>query len=302
MRALGDPAPHDTGWRGFFAPGKDATVPTYRPIPPSGTKPGWGPRPDGRRAEEMRPCHLQIGASLNSAGSAYIEQGQTKILVAVFGPRQPWGQVEAMNEGSINVEVQFAAFSSKKSAASRTARAKLYSSMLKGALESVVMLERYAKSVIDVHLLIVEDDGSCLSTALSAATLALSDAAIDMRDLVAGATVHLVKSLDGTGYTLLLDCDASEEAAMPEGSAVLHYGLCPTRGMVCLMHSVGSVPLESFEQMVLLAKDTAEAVGTEMRQCLEARATHRKAKRQKKGGASAGLSNGDLGGPGMMLA
>lgn len=300
MRALGDPAPQSTSWGGLFAPGKDATVPTYRPVPPTGTKPGRGPRPDGRRAEEMRPCHLQVGAGLNSAGSAYIEQGQTKILAAVFGPRQPWGQMEVLGEGRLIVDVQFASFSSRtNSSEARKARSKLYSSILTGALESVVLLERYAKSVIDVHLLVVEDDGSCLTVALAAASLALADAAIDMRDLVTGATVHLAKSLDGSG-TLMLDCAASEESAMPDGSAVLHYGVCPTRGMVCLMHSVGPLPAESFEQMVLLAKDTAEAVGAEMRNLLEARAAERRAKRQKKG-SGPGLANGTLAPSGIMI-
>lgn len=53
-----------------------------------------------------------------------------------------------------------------------------------------------------------------------------------MRDLIAGATVYLKPGLPGSpeAPTLLLDCDRAEEMAMPERSAVLHLGLCPTRG------------------------------------------------------------------------
>lgn len=133
---------------------------------------------------------------------------------------------------------------------------------------------------------------------------------VEMRDLIAGATVHL-KPRDASaagGEELLLDCDRAEELAMPEKSAVLHLGLCPARGadetthgtrkkkttwshkskldvprlgplscclaarwggLVCLLHSVGPLPPKPFEQMVLLAKDTAEAFGAEMRRCLQ---------------------------------
>ena len=52
-----------------------------------------------------------------------------------------------------------------------------------------------------------------------------------MRDLIAGATVYLKPgSPESAKPTLLLDCDRAEEMAMPERSAVLHLGLCPTRG------------------------------------------------------------------------
>ena len=49
-----------------------------------------------------------------------------------------------------------------------------------------------------------------------------------MRDLIAGATVHLAAG--SPKPALLLDCDRAEEQVMPERSAVLHLGLCPARG------------------------------------------------------------------------
>eukprot|EP00913_Durusdinium_trenchii_P022448 g21085.t2 len=129
---------------------------------------------------------------------------------------------------------------------------------------------RYGKTAFDVTLLVLEDDGAVLTGSLAAASLALADAKVEMRDLIAGATVHL-KPRDASaagGEELLLDCDRAEELAMPEKSAVLHLGLCPARGLVCLLHSVGPLPPKPFEQMVLLAKDTAEAFGAEMRSAL----------------------------------
>ena len=51
---------------------------------------------------------------------------------------------------------------------------------------------------------------------------------VEMRDLVAGATVHLAGP--GAAPRLLLDCDRREERALAADAAVLHVGLCPSRG------------------------------------------------------------------------
>eukprot|EP00438_Fugacium_kawagutii_P006045 Skav202284 [mRNA] locus=scaffold3044:317152:319429:- [translate_table: standard] len=123
----------------------------------------------------------------------------------------------------------------------------LYNSILQSTLE------RYGKTAFDVTLLVLEDDGAVLTSSLAAASLALADAKVEMRDLIAGATVHL-KQCGSPNPVLLLDCDRAEEQAMAalqspkEQSAVLHLG------MLCLLHSVGPLPPEPFEQMVLLGK------------------------------------------------
>jgi len=280
MPAIGEPSAPVVWQEKLFSHGALAPV-SYCPTPLKRQVP-VGQRPNGRKNEEMRTCHLRTGVVPNAAGSAYNEQGRTKVVAAVYGPRQADFKDHVASEGKINVSVQFTPFCSRQtSSAENEKRALFYNSVLSGALNSVVLLERYAKTVIDVHLMVIEDDGAALTAALGAASLALSDAAIEMRDLAAGATVHLRHGVNGADGTLLLDCDAEEEHSMPDSSAVLHLGLCPSRGVLCLIHSSGPLPPGLFEQMVLLAKDTAEAVGAEMRRCLESRVEKRAAKRLK---------------------
>lgn len=47
-----------------------------------------GLRVDGRRALELRQIRMRMGVFGQADGSAYIEQGNTKVLTAVYGPRQ----------------------------------------------------------------------------------------------------------------------------------------------------------------------------------------------------------------------
>eukprot|EP00440_Ansanella_granifera_P017388 gb/GFBE01018886.1/.p1 GENE.gb/GFBE01018886.1/~~gb/GFBE01018886.1/.p1 ORF type:complete len:307 (+),score=65.26 gb/GFBE01018886.1/:1-921(+) len=287
---LGDPPPDIPRQDGGSGQGV-----SYVPTPPK--REVLSARPGGRRAEETRPCNLRVGAVPNAAGSSYLEQGKTKIIASVYGPRQAADRdkQQARAEGVLTVDVQFAPFCAREiSREENEKRSVLYNSILQSTLESVVLLERYAKTAFDVTLLVLEDDGAVLTASLAAATLALADAKVEMRDLIAGATVHLAASSDEQKGQILLDCSRQEEVALPEGSAVLHLGLCPSRGVLCLLHSAGPLPAQPFEQMVLLAKDTAEAVGAEMRRCLERRVDRRVAKRARLGSGIGADGYGDM--------
>lgn len=47
-----------------------------------------GLRFDGRRANELRKIRCKLGVFDQPDGSAYLEQGNTKVLAAVYGPHQ----------------------------------------------------------------------------------------------------------------------------------------------------------------------------------------------------------------------
>ena len=47
-----------------------------------------GKRTDGRSIDELRDIKITIGVLKNADGSAFIEFGKNKIIVAVYGPRE----------------------------------------------------------------------------------------------------------------------------------------------------------------------------------------------------------------------
>lgn len=47
-----------------------------------------GLRIDGRKAHELRKIQCRMGVFSQADGSAYIEQGNTKVLAAVYGPHE----------------------------------------------------------------------------------------------------------------------------------------------------------------------------------------------------------------------
>jgi exosome complex component MTR3 len=119
-----------------------------------------------------------------------MEVGKTKVLATVFGPR-PTTVQSFSDEASLNCTLRVATFSS---AVGRREHApddeqKALSSQLRQALEVAVRLEAYPKSLIDVHALVLQDDGGALPVAIACASLALVDAGIECLDMVAAVTV-----------------------------------------------------------------------------------------------------------------
>lgn len=47
-----------------------------------------GLRTDGRRANELRKLQCEVGVLAQADGSAFLSQGNTKVLATVYGPHE----------------------------------------------------------------------------------------------------------------------------------------------------------------------------------------------------------------------
>lgn len=59
------------------------------------------------------------------------------------------------------------------------------------SLEPAVMMDKFPKSQVDVYAYVLENDGGSLAAAITAASLALIDASIEMYDMVAACNIRL---------------------------------------------------------------------------------------------------------------
>ena len=87
------------------------------------------------------------------------------------------------------------------------------SAALTQALTAAIRLSQYPKSAIEAYVLVLEDDGGVLPAAITAVSLALADAQIEMTDLLAAASAHLVDTTATSTpqHTILLDCTDTEQ-------------------------------------------------------------------------------------------
>ncbi|KKL04530.1 hypothetical protein LCGC14_2615130, partial [marine sediment metagenome] len=146
-----------------------------------------GKRLDGRALDELRPVTMKVGVLPQANGSAYITHGNNKILVAVYGPRElhPRHLIQ-VNKTRIRVEYRLATFSvgERKSPAPRRREHEL-SKVIQEAVEPSVFTERFPRSGIDIYIQVLDADGGTRAASITAASLAIADAGIPLRGLVA---------------------------------------------------------------------------------------------------------------------
>jgi exosome complex component RRP41 len=205
-----------------------------------------GVRRDGRRLDELRPMELSVGVLKNANGSAYVRQGNTKILAAVYGPRSVHPRHLAYpDRARLRCRYHMAPFSVevRKSPAPSRREVEL-SKVIREALSQAVMVERFPFTAIDVFVEVLEADGSTRCAGINAASLALADAGIPMRDLVAACAVGKVE-----GHLVVDLTDLEDKSCEVDMPFAVMYG----KRKVTLLQLDGQLSPEEFVKAVDMA-------------------------------------------------
>ena len=219
-------------------------------------------RYDGREPNELRPIKIESGVLPNADGSAYIEMGRNKIVVGVFGPREMHPKRLAKpNMATLRCRYHMAPFSvDPRRSPAPSRRDNEISMVMRYALEPAVFLERYPRSAIDVYAEILEADGGTRTACINAATVALVDAGIPMRDLVASCAAGKIDD------QLVLDLGDYEDK---EGQADIPVAYMPKLEKVTLLQMDGVVSTDEFDKCVDLAIDGCKQIYEMQREALK---------------------------------
>jgi exosome complex component RRP41 len=207
-----------------------------------------GIRVDGRKLDELRPVKMEVGVLPNADGSAYLEQGKNKILVGVYGPKEAHPRhIAQQDRAVIQCRYHMAPFSvdERKSPAPSRRDVEL-SKVIREALEPAVFLEYYPKTSIQVYIEILQADGGTRCAGITAASLALADAGIPMRDLVVACAAG---KADGK---LIVDLMDTEDKV---GEADVPVAFMPNLNAITLLQMDGSLSVDEFENAINMALD-----------------------------------------------
>ncbi len=221
-------------------------------------------RLDGRKLKELRPIKIEVGVLGNADGSAYIEQGKNKILAAVYGPIEAHPKHLAMPDRALlRCRYHMAPFSveERKSPAPSRREVEL-SKVIREALEPSVFVKYYPRTSIDTFIEVLQADGGTRCASITVASLALADAGIPMRGLVAACAVGKVE-----GH-LLLDLTDIEDK---EGEADLPLAWMPNLNAITLLQMDGSLAIEEFEQAVNMAVEGCKQIHGLQKETLKAK-------------------------------
>ncbi|MCX8153725.1 MAG: exosome complex exonuclease Rrp41 [Candidatus Bathyarchaeota archaeon] len=223
-----------------------------------------GLRLDGRRSDELRPIKIEVGVLSNADGSAYIEHGNNKILAAAFGPREMHPKHLTLPDRMVlRCRYHMAPFSVQERKSPAPSRREIeLSKVIREALEPAVFVEYYPRTGVDIFIEVLQADGGTRCASITAAALALADAGIPMRDLVAACAAGKV------GDTVVLDLMDIEDKV---GSADVPVAIMPNLNAVTLLQMDGILTSEEFEAAVNLAIEGCKKIYAMQKEALKAR-------------------------------
>jgi exosome complex component RRP41 len=223
-----------------------------------------GLRLDGRKPDQLRAVKLEVGVIPNADGSAYIEQGKNKILVGVYGPREAHPKHLALQDRTVlKCRYHMAPFSvqERKSPAPSRREVEL-SKVIRESLEPAIFMEYYPRTMIDLTIEVLQADGGTRCASITAASLALADSGIPMRDLVVACAAGKAED------TIVLDL-MDEEDKM--GSADVPVALMPNLNAITLLQMDGKLTPEEFETAVNLAIEGCKQIYPMQKEALRAK-------------------------------
>jgi len=203
-------------------------------------------RIDGRKFDELREIEAKVGILKNANGSAYFRLGDSIAIAGVFGPRTVHPKhMEKAECAILRTEYRMSPFSTvTRTRPGPGRREREISLVTREALSSVLFLEEFPKTAIDVHIEVLQASASTRCVGINAASLALADAGIPMRDLIASCSAGIVNK------EIVLDIAGKEDT---EGEVDLPIAYYPRQKKVTLLQMDGIATKTEIKEIIKLA-------------------------------------------------
>ncbi|MBW2969505.1 exosome complex exonuclease Rrp41 [Candidatus Woesearchaeota archaeon] len=210
---------------------------------------------DGRNFEELRPMSAKVGIIPRADGSAMFQIGKTIALCAVYGPRELHPKfLQNPETGILRVNYNMMPFSGhgERVRPGGGRRSKEISMVMQKALVPVLDLKDYPNSVVDVFIELPQTDAGTRCAAIVAASMALADAGLEMKDLVCAVATGRVED------KIVVDLNYLEDSH--ENGADLPVAVLPNSGKVTLLQMDGEMTREQIKECVEKAKEACKKI------------------------------------------
>lgn len=205
-----------------------------------------GKRLDGRKPDELRKITIKAGVLEKADGSAYLEWGGNKIFAAVYGPQECIPKhLSNPYKAVLTYRYNMAPFSvedRKKPGPDR--RSTEISKISAEALEKVILLDHFPNTMIKVFVEVLQAEAGTRCAALTAASVAIADAGLPMRDLVVACASG---KIDGQ---IVLDLGKAEDNF---GQADVPIAILPHTGEIVLLQMDGDLSKKEFDEAMALS-------------------------------------------------
>lgn len=221
---------------------------------PSGSagRSSYTKRLDGRSSfDDIRPIAAKAGIIPRAHGSAMFSIGKTVALAAVYGPRELHPKfMQNPKTGILRCHYNMMPFSGSgdRVRPGPNRRSREISLVIEKALTPVLDLTQYPNAVVDVFIEFPQTDAGSRCAGICAASIALADAGITMKDLVAAVSVGIVD------HQVVVDLDYNEESYEGGPVADIPVAILPSTGEFSLLQMDGEISKEDLLKALRLGQ------------------------------------------------
>jgi len=214
-------------------------------------------RLDKRKFDETRKIEAKVGVIPNADGSAYFKIGNTWAYAAVYGPRNLHPKfLQDPSKGILRCNYNMMPFSSsgERVRPGGSRRSKEISLVTEKALLPVLDLNEYPNSVVDVFIELPQTEAGSRCAGICAASMALADAGLTMKDLVCAVSVGRVDD------KLLVDLDYSEESYDNGPVADIPIAITPNSNKITLLQMDGLISKDELKNLLEMGKKACKDI------------------------------------------
>ncbi|XP_013380191.1 exosome complex component RRP46 [Lingula anatina] len=194
---------------------------------------------------ELRPMLSEVSVLSRSDGSASFSQGDCCALAAVYGP----GEVKVAKELSdkASVEVVF-----KMKVGLPGCKEKIQERILRNTCETAIAATLYPRTAIDIVIQEMHNSGSFLATCINCVCMAMLDACVDMKYLVAAVTCGL-----NSEGELILDPTLEQESDL---TALMIFAYESSNFEVIATYTTGSFTSDQFQICLIHCREASKHI------------------------------------------
>jgi exosome complex component RRP41 len=224
-------------------------------------------RYDGRDFNELREMEAKAGVIKAADGSALFRAGKTTAYAAVYGPRELHPKfMQDPSKGILRVNYAMMPYSGMGTRVrpGPNRRAKELSMVIQKSLEPVLDLSAFPNCVVDVFIELPQTDAGSRCASINAAAIALADAGLLMKDMVAAISVGRVDD------KIVVDLDYAEEAY--DGPvADVPVAIIPSTGEITLLQMDGDFDPKKMREALDMAAEAADKIKDVQIQAIKAK-------------------------------
>lgn len=233
-------------------------------------------RLDGRKPTELRPITAKAGVIKEADGSGYFKIGNTSAYAAVYGPKELYPRfMQDPKKGILRCHYNMMPFAGMgdRVRPGPSRRSKEISMVTGNALSPVLDLSDFPNAVVDVFIELPETDAGSRCAGICAASIALADAGIIMKDMVVAVAIGIVDN------TLCVDL-MYEEETYPDYAkdpvenpdvADIPLAIIPSTGEISLLQMDGVITPEKLIEGLDFIKPAVEELSKVMREAVLAK-------------------------------